>query len=179
MTYKATKIQSFNGTDGVGFTAILCRGIQPVAEAHDGARGGPVRFRWFDTDNRTTVHTLNYKDEPHQYQGTVEEAAFAKFCMEQPLWSFKSGADTITTHQGPDMVMTNLVEYAETEASLKRTMRNKLVFTTGGKQYSLGKKGVDPMQYVDSVKSKYADVQIMNTMPLEEAVRITLQLAKG
>lgn len=176
-TYKATKIQSFNGREGLGFTAILCRGIQPIAEVHDAAQGGPLHFRWFDNTNRATVETLNYKDEPHQYQGTAEEAAFSKFCMEQPLWTMQSTEQQY--HQNPDMVMAYLVSYAETEASLKRTMKNKLVFATGGKQYSLGKKGIDPMQYVDSVKSKYADVVIMNTMPLDEAVQLTIKLAEG
>ena len=173
--YSVSKIKTFTGMEGRGYNATLLRDGKAVADFRDDATGGPVWFDWLDRDAKATVKTVNHKDEPHEYAGTVEEAAFVAYCLTLPKWTY---AD-MTAFQSPDMVVDNLLNAAEVEKSLKRMFKTKLVFVNDGKEFSYGAKDKrDPLTLVDELKRKYPKAIILNLMPLEEAVALSLKGAE-
>jgi hypothetical protein len=170
--YTATKIKTFEGMEGRGYNATLLRDGKPVAEVIDDASGGGTMFHWLDRDAKAVVRTVNHKDEPHEYNGTVEEAMFVAYCLTLPKWTYSG----MTSFQSTDMVVDGLVNAVETERRLKRQFKTKLVFVDGGQEYSYGSKtkGVDPLTLVDGLKRKRPTAVILNLLPLEEAVRMSL-----
>jgi len=173
--YSVSKIKTFTGMEGRGYNATLLRDGKPVADFRDAATGAPVWFDWLDIDATATVKGVDHKDEPVEYPGTVEEAAFVAYCLTLPKWTY---AD-MTAHQSPDMVADKLVNAAETEKRLKRQFKTKLVFVDDGKEYAYGAKDKrDPLTLVDELKRKYPKAIILNLMPLEEAVALSLKGAE-
>jgi len=135
-----------------------------------------VWFDWVDRDSKATVKGVNHKDEPVEYAGTVEEAAFVAYCLTLPKWAYRD----MTAFQSPDMVAGNLLNAAETEKRLKRQFKTKLVFVDDGKEYVYGVNGktpLDSLTLVDSMKRNYPKAVILNLLPMEEAV--ALSLAQG
>jgi hypothetical protein len=162
--------------EGHGFNATLLRDGKAVCEVIDDAHGGPYMFRWLDRDARATVHTLNYQDEPHQYPGTVEEAAFAAHCMALPSTTYMGRE----MRQSPETVVSKLIDAFELEKRLKRALKTKVIFIDGGREYSIAPKvkGTDPLLVVDAVKQRHPSATILNTLPLDEAVRLLLALVR-
>jgi hypothetical protein len=169
--YTVSKIKTFEGMEGRGYNATLLRDGKPVADVIDDASGGGIQFRWMDRDAKAVVRTVNHKDEPHEYNGTVEEALFAAYCLTLPKWTYSG----MTSFQSTDMVVDGLVNAVETEKRLKRQFKTKLVFVDAGQEYSFGAKDKrDPMTLVDELKRKRPTAVILNLLPLEEAVRMSL-----
>lgn len=174
--YSVSKIKTFEGMEGQGYNATLLHDGKAVADFRDDATGGPVWFDWLDRGAKATVKGVNHKDEPVEYPGTVEEAAFVAYCLTLPKWTYND----MTAFQSPDMVVDNLLNAAETEKRLKRQFKTKLVFVDGGKEYAYGLKGktaasVDPLKFVDEVKRKFPNAVILNVLPMEEAVHVSLK----
>lgn len=173
--YSVSKIKAFQGMDGGGYKATLLRDGKAVAELMDDASGGGVRSTWLDRDAHSVVKGVDHKGEPVEYRGTVEEALFVAYTLTLPKWTYAG----MTAFPSTDMVLANLVNAVQTEKRLMRQYKTKLVFTEDGKEYVYGStaKGVDPMDLLDELKKARPNAVILNLLPLNEAV--ALSLARG
>lgn len=43
-----------------------------------------VQFRWLDDTTSAVVNTLTYDDQPHSFNGTVEQALFYEQVLKLP-----------------------------------------------------------------------------------------------
>ncbi len=132
--YEVRGIKTFKSEDGLGYNANLyCDGMK-VAEVRDSANGQPLHINWVDSDKNAVVHTVNYKDEPHKYDGTPFEAALAAHCMTLPKYKGYKDEMYYTT---PDLFIDHLVNDHTLRASLKRMIKGAIAFIAKGGLYTI------------------------------------------
>ncbi|WP_321967148.1 hypothetical protein [Burkholderia cepacia] len=170
--YTISKLKTFTGMEGHGFTLTLLRDGKVVAEVRDAAEGGPIHFDWKDFGKAATVRTVNYKDEPHEFQGTAEEALFYAYCLAQPK---HEDFDKVMRHTSPEMVINGMVNSLLCERRLKRMFKTKLVFIMNGTGYTY------PLSAGESIAALIAELKpsrpgavFLNTLELDAAIPLAL-----
>ncbi len=132
--YEVRGIKTFKSEDGLGYNANLyCDGVK-VAEVRDSANGQPLHIYWVDGDKKAIVHTVNYKDEPHKYNGTPFEAALAAHCMTLPKYKGYKDEMYYTT---PDIFIDHLVNDHTLLASVKTMTKGKIAFIAKGQLFTI------------------------------------------
>jgi hypothetical protein len=165
--YTVRALKATRGIEGEGFIIKLCRQLVAVAEAADYGDGGMVHWTWFDTKAKATVHTRNYLGKVHQYEGTVEEARFAAYCMALPDVPSRFGGEPLQA--SPDLVIEEMVNDFELARQLKRLVKNKIAYFEGDKLYTLGR---EPSEQNIAQLLVKPNLVVLNIMPEAEAVAL-------
>ncbi|MDR5791745.1 hypothetical protein P9281_34930 [Caballeronia sp. LP003] len=167
--YSMAKVKAFDGMQGRGYSAFLMRDGHAVAEVRDEGRGGAVFFRWLDRENRAIVRNVDHNDQPREYGGTAEEAAFIAHCLSLPSINLYG----TEMRQGPDIVADRLVTEFEVEKRLKRILKTKIVFIVDGNPLSAPvKAGFTHEQTIAAIKQHYPSATFLNTLSIAEAVQL-------
>ncbi|WP_454875186.1 hypothetical protein [Paraburkholderia xenovorans] len=170
--YTISKLKTFDGMQGQGFSLALLRDGKTVAEVINNARGGAFIFRWVDIEARATVKTVDYKDEPCEFGGTVEEAMFHAYALTLPKHKHFDRLSFLT----PDMVVEQMVDALQCERRLKRAFKTKIVFIEKGIPYSYPVRAGQNLDVVmAAVKKHYPDAVMLNPLPVEEALALAIQ----
>jgi hypothetical protein len=81
--YTVARVSRPMGREGPGLKCDLLKNGRVIATMADYGDGAMVNLH-FIGEHDTTVHGFNYKDEPHDYVGTKEEAEFTEFLKALP-----------------------------------------------------------------------------------------------
>jgi len=84
--YSVKKVKTFEGMDGCGFNADLCRDGKKVARAIDSGCGGEAMFYWEDQESKkVNIIRTDWKGNKHTYRGTPEQKLLNDQIEKQPL----------------------------------------------------------------------------------------------
>lgn len=178
--YTASEIKTFKGRAGEGFSATLKCAGKAVCEVLNEASGGQFRFKWLDALDapHVTYQTRNCKGELVESRGSPDEAAYSAYVLERGSYeehgqSYFHNTDTIT-----EEIVYAVLDAHRQKASIKRLLKDRVLFVVNGEAFETKKcsKGTDPLTLVDAVKEKHPTAQIMNLLPLDEAVSILTTL---
>lgn len=169
--YTVAAVKKIRGHDGYGYSCNLMHNGKKVAEILDDGWGGGLQFRWLDK-TRATVHTRTYKDEPHSFEGTAEEALFYAEVMKLPkIPAFEEGTEM---HTSPDIVIDDMVN--DSLAVKKITADLKKNLTIQSKEGALLTWKISTTHTVDFLKAhalkKHPEAKIINDLPIEEIFKI-------
>ncbi|WP_460901037.1 hypothetical protein [Paraburkholderia jirisanensis] len=177
-----SKVRTFRGRDGYGFHAVLNRDGAAVADVRDHASGGPVDFHWRDVAaHRVAFTTFDHDDSLVQRTGTPEEALFVAHCNARGTYESYG----LTLRYTPDVVADEMAFDVDNRRRvalrLKRTYKKHVVFVNNGQECFCrsSRPDVDPMTLVPGVKERHPNAIILNTMPIEQAVEICMELARA
>lgn len=170
--YEVANLKTLDGMEGKGFRVTLCRDRRPVACVTDPATGGPFIFEWRDRDAIALVKTVDYRNEPHEFLGTVEEAAFHAHCIALPKLS---GVDNSMWYRRPDIVISEMVGTAQCARRLLRWFKSKVVFIESGKAYTVRIPVGQSAQSIQAhVNEQRAGAVVLNSLDLQLAVQLAI-----
>lgn len=170
--YTISRLKTFDGMQGQGFSLTLLRDGKTVAEVINNARGGAFIFRWVDIGARAIVKTVDFRDEPCEFGGTVEEAAFYAYVLTLPKYK----QDERLAYLTPDMVVDQLVNAVRCERRLNRAFKTKIVFIEAGIPYTYPVRAGQNLELVmGAVKKHYPNAVMLNPLPIEEALRLAIR----
>lgn len=148
--YTLTKIKTFRGREGQGFNATLCCDGVPVAHIDDAANGGCYRWYWLAKDRA---------------QMDADEAAFKAHVA----------ANSTETFEPEDAFVSAMVEDAQITRQVKGWLRKSVTFTSG--RVIRRTKAPPSDALIANIIKQYPGAQILNTMPLAEAVALVKQVS--
>lgn len=132
-SYTVRNIKTFQGVEGEGFNATLCRDGREVTFVIDDATGGDVRIQWADARSRG-----------------AEEKRLLKFLKTLPKERCEDREYDVT----PDIFLAALVDQAQTEKRLKRLFRKETLFHLKGDRTDDDKWRVLKVPFSSSVRAQ-------------------------
>jgi hypothetical protein len=105
--YSVRNIKMFNGMEGRGFSATLCRGGRAIASVLDEALGADFRWDW---------------------KSDTEAAVLTELCAQAPPENFEG----MTIALDMDMLVSRLVDVYENKKRLERIAKKKTLFRLKG-----------------------------------------------
>lgn len=158
MNYSVKKVKSFQGMDGFGYNAELCRDGKPVAFVIDGGNGGSIEIQWKDTQaNRVKINIITSDGKPYTYSGTPEEAILAEHLKTLPTEIL----DGIEISVCKDIFIGELVDEFENDKRYRRLCKKSTLYRKGGNVYSI--KTPYNSQVANMLREKHPDLtEILN-----------------
>lgn len=170
--YTVAAVKKFRGHDGYGYSCNLLRNGKKVAEVVEDGWGGGLQFHWVDHKTTATVNTLNYKDEPHSYKGTAEEALFYADVMTLPKIPAHDGLPEMNT--SGDIVIDDMVKDLLAVKKIAADLKKKMTIQTKEGQLLTWK--ISTVHTLDMLKAhalkKHPESKIINDLPMEEIFKI-------
>ena len=171
--YTVASVKKIRGHDGYGYSCNLMHNGKKVAEILEDGWGGGLQFRWLDKV-QATVHTLNYKDENHSFEGTAEESLFYGEVMKLPKIDSFDGKKMNTS---ADIVIDDMVN--DSLAVKKITADLKKNLTIQAKDGALLTWKISATHSMASLKihalKKHPEAKIINDLPMEQVFNIYKQ----
>jgi hypothetical protein len=172
--YAIKSLQTFNGRQGQGFSAILMCDGQPVADVSDEANGGMMRFHWRDGDAPRVPVTETHPHNGHvsSYKATPEEAKLLAHVATLPprkLMADDEKRYPMDTDLFVDQLVTDVQAMRQTRTWLTRQFKIKTVVLDGDALREIKVPATDENLAV--IRQKYPHMIILNPLPIEEAVR--------
>lgn len=168
--YHVGKFKSTQGMEGPGFIVTLFRGPVPVARASDYGDGGMIHWEWFD-NSRVTVKAVDYKNEPHEYKGTAEEALFWAHCLSLPKYANPVDRAGGMHHMTPDLLVEELVNDMMLEKQFLRLTKGKVAYITADGKLYTAKMAPCEDAYA-CVRRLNPGVTVLNGMSMPDAVAL-------
>lgn len=176
--YRVKKVvRVVGGLEGDGFQATLYRGEARIALVTDQGNGGCLHWQWLGSPAKATVKTRDYKGDPYEYEGNVEEALLAAHCMTLPDVPCPF-ADGGPLQMCPELFIEELVNNETLAKQFRHFIKGKIAYLNEkGQLYTLKK---DPTPevlelFVAGAKGKYT---LLNTMTEEEGVACLKKLQR-
>ena len=166
--YSVSKIKTIRGMEGHGYSCdLLCNG-KKVAECVDDASGASLHVYWLDKAP-ATVTTRDYKDEPHTYAGTVEEAAFHAVINALPMLPADESTGCPAMYTSIDIVVDDMVNYALAIKKIAADFKKQITIQTADGKFVCYKPNATwPLEKLSEVALKRnPGAKVLNSMSLE------------